>query len=158
MIANSRCFRGANIRVAAMLALLLPAACVPQYSSPPQQVQSSNPTVTYTYHTDQDLMQTNQTAAMYCSRYQSVPRAANFTTNQDASKSVVFECVPSATQAALPPQFSPNVAYNYRTDQDLMDASRNAQIYCMNNGSRQVTSNIVTNADGSKTATFQCTL
>ncbi len=157
MIANSRCLRGTNIRVAAMLTLLLPAACVPQYSMP-QQVQSSNPSVTYTYHTDQDLVQTNQTAATYCSRYQSVPRAANFTTNGDGSKSVVFECVPSATQVVMAPKFSPNVAYSYRTDQDLLDAQRNAQTYCMNNGARQVTSNIVTNVDGSKTATFQCTL
>jgi hypothetical protein len=155
MITKSRCFRGPHIRTAAVLAGLLPAACMPQYSSP-QQVQSSNPTVTYTYHSDQDLVQTNQTAATYCSRYQSVPRAANFSTNGDGSRSVVFECVPSAAPAALPPQFNPNVAYNFRTDQELLDASRNAQAYCMNNGSRQVRSNIVTNPDGSKTASFQC--
>ena len=155
MIAKTRCFRGASIRTAAVLAGLLPAACVPQYASP-QQVQSSNPTVTYTYHSDQDLVQTNQTAAAYCSRYQSVPRAANFSTNQDGSRSVVFECVPSAAQSAQPPRFNPNVAYNYRTDQELLDASRNAEAYCVNNGSRQVTSNLVTNADGSKTASFQC--
>jgi hypothetical protein len=155
MIPNSRRFRGLKLQAAAVLAGLLPAACVPQYSAP-QQVQSSNPTVTYTYNSDQDLIQANQTAATFCSRYQAVPRAANFTTNQDGNKAVIFECVPTTAPVAAAPQFNPNVAYSYRTDQELLDASRNAQAYCMNNGSRQVTSNIVTNADGSRTVTFQC--
>jgi len=51
--------------------------------------------------------------------------------------------VPTTAPVAAAPQFNPNVAYSYRTDQELLDASRNAQAYCMNNGSRQVTSNIV---------------
>jgi hypothetical protein len=155
MIANSRRPREGNVRAAAVLAGLLLSSCVPQYSSP-QQVQASNPSVTYTYRSDQDLVQTNQTAATFCSRYQSVPRAANFTNNPDGSKAVIFECVPTIAPVAPSPQFNPNVAYNYRTDQELLDASRNAQIYCMNNGSPQTISNIVTNSDGSKTVTFQC--
>ena len=57
---------------------------------------------------------------------------------------------------ASPQQYNPNLTYNYRTDQDLLDASRNAQAYCMNSGSQQVTSNIVANKDGTRTVTFQC--
>ena len=54
------------------------------------------------------------------------------------------------------PQYNPNLTYNYRTDQELLDASRNVQTYCMNNGSQQVTSNIVSNTDGTRTVTFRC--
>ena len=152
MIANS-CRFLKSVRAATVLAGLMLASCVPQPSSP-EQVQTSNPSVTYKYRTDQDLVQANQSAATFCDRYQSVPRTANFGNNPDGSKLVVFECVPPRT--APPPQFNPNLTYNYRTDQELLDASRNAQIYCMNSGSQQVISNIVTNANGTKTITFQC--
>ena len=34
------------------------------------------------------------------------------------------------------PQYNPNLTYNYQTDrEELLNASRNAQMYCMNNGS-----------------------
>jgi len=155
MIANSRRFLKANVRAAAVIAGLMVASCAPQYSAP-QQVEASNPTVTYKYRSDQELVQANQNATTFCNRYQSVPRSASFSNDPDGSNVVVFECVQPAPQAAPQPQFNPNLTYNYRTDQELLDASRNAQIYCMNSGSQQVISNIVTNANGTKTITFQC--
>ena len=152
MIANFR--RSLKWGAATMLTASLAASCAPHYSSP-EQVQANNPSVTYKYSGDQELVQANQNAATFCNRYQSVPRTANFANDPDGGKVVVFECV--QTSAAIPPpQFNPNLAYNYRTDQELLDSSRNAQIYCVNNGSPQVISNIVTNANGTKTVTFQC--
>jgi hypothetical protein len=155
MIANSCRFLKVNVLAATVLAGLMVASCEPQSSSP-QQVRTSNPSVTYKYHSDQELVQANQSAATFCNQYQSVPRTANFTDDWDGNRVVVFECV-STTMAAPPQQSNPNLTYNYRTDQELLDASRNAQNYCRNNGSQQeAISNIVTNANGTKTATFQC--
>jgi hypothetical protein len=154
MIANSCRILKAKGRSATVLAGLLVACCAPPYS-PPEQVQASNPSVTYKYRGDQELLQANQSATTFCNRYQSVPRTASFANDPDGSKVVIFECV-QTVPAAQQPQFNPNLTYNYRTDQELLDASRNAQIYCMNNGSQQVISNIATNANGTRTVTFQC--
>jgi len=155
MITNSYRLLEVNFRTASVLAGLMVASCAPQYSSP-QQVQASNPTVTYKYHNDQELLQVNQSAATYCNQYRGVPQPANFANDQDGSKIVVFACVQNTAPMTSPPQYNPNLTYNYRTDQELLDASRNAQGYCMNNGSQQVISNIVTNADGTRTVMFQC--
>lgn len=155
MIANSSRLLDVNFRAAAALAGLIVASCAPQYTSP-QQVQASNPTVTYKYHNDQELLQVNQSAGTYCNQYRAVPQPTSFANDQDGSKIVVFACVQNTTPMASPPQYNPNLTYNYRSDQELLDESRNAQAYCMNNGSQQVTSNIVTNADGTRTVTFQC--
>lgn len=153
MISNTCRFLKGHVRAAAVLAGLMAASCAIPPSSP-EQVQASNPSVTYKYSNDQELVQANQSAATYCNRYQSVPQVTNFANDPDGSKIVVFECV--QTSAAPPAQSNPNLTYNYRTDQELLDALRNAQIYCMNHGSQQVISNIVTNANGTKTVTFQC--
>lgn len=137
---------------------LMAASCAP-LSSSPQQVQStvpSNPTVTYKYSGDQDLVQANQNAATFCNQYQSVPRTKTFSTEPNGGKLVVFECLRAAQPTALPAQYNPNAGYTYMTDQELVEASRNAQIYCMNNGSQQVTSNVTTNVNGSRTVSFQC--
>jgi hypothetical protein len=155
MIVNSRRLVKPNVGAAAALAVLLAASCAPQYSSP-QQVQSSNPSVTYKYHNDQELLQVNQSAATFCNQYRAVPRADGFTNSPDGSKVVVFECLQMATPMSQSAQFNPNLPYSYRTDQELLDASRNAQVYCMNNGSSQVISNVVTNADGTRAVAFRC--
>ena len=144
----------AGVKAATVLASLMVLSCAPIDTSP-EQVQASNPSVTYKYNSDQELVQANQSAVTYCNRYQSVPRTANFANDPDGSKVVVFECIQSS--AAVPmPTYNPNLAYNYRSDQELLDASRNAQVYCMNNGSQQMISNMATNANGTKTVTFQC--
>jgi hypothetical protein len=155
MIANARGFLKLNVRAAAVLAGLMAASCVPQYSSP-QQVQASNPTVTYKYRSDQELSQANQSAATFCSGYQSVARTANFGTDPDGSRTVLFECVQTAQSPGTAPPMNANLTRTYRTDQELMEASRTAQNYCGNSESQQVISDIVTNANGTKTVTFQC--
>jgi hypothetical protein len=134
---------------------LVMASCV-QQPSDIQQTQSSSPSVTYKYHGDQELVQANQNAASYCNQYQSVAQTKNFFSDPDGTKVVVFECVHMAPVAALPPQYNPNLSYSYVTDQQLVDASRNAQISCMNAGSPQVTSTISSNTNGTRSVSFQC--
>jgi hypothetical protein len=141
-------------KAAMVLAGLLMSSCAPINTSA-EQVQASNPTVTYKYGSDQDLVQANQNAGIFCNRYQSVPRPTNFSTDADGSKVVVFDCVQSSAAAPMS-QYNPNLAYNYGSDQELLDASRNAQTYCMNNGSQQVISNMTTNSNGTRTVTFRC--
>ncbi|WP_373087661.1 hypothetical protein [Sneathiella sp.] len=142
---------GAATLLAAGLAL---ASCV-AHEPPPEQVASSKPTVTYKYHNDEELIGVNQRAVTFCTQYNLAPRPTNFTNDSDGAKVVSYECVPSAV-SATDPVMNPNLIYTYRTDQELLNASRSAQAYCMNIGSQEGIANIVTNADGSKTVTFQC--
>ena len=146
-----------SIRAAVVLASLAVASCAPPHSL--QQVKTSNPTVTYEYRGDQELLQAQQSAVTFCGQYDAAPRPARITSGPDgASNNVLFECGPSLPTAALPRQTSdPDLSYNYRTDQELLDASQSAQTYCMNNGSQRSVSNIATNPDGSRTVMFQCT-
>jgi hypothetical protein len=147
MFMISRCVK---VGAVAVLAAGAVASCAPS----PQQVQSSNPTVTYNYRNDQELIQANQRATTYCSQYQTAPRTANITTNPDGSKAVLFECVRATAPASAPA--SPSQSYSYRTDQELIQASQTADAYCLRYGSQPIMSSIVTNSDGTKTATFQC--
>lgn len=127
--------------------------------SPPREVQAEKPSVTYNYRSDSDLLQASQKAANYCAQYQSVERTQRITNNPDGTKSVVFDCVKTAPVASAPapaPIGPPHMTYTYRSDQELLDASRNAQSYCMRNGMTALTTNTVANVDGSRTATFQC--
>jgi hypothetical protein len=123
----------------------------------PRPVQASNPTVTYNYRTDQELLQANQNAASYCAQYQTAPRTRTVTNNADGTRTVVFECigtvpptVASTTTTVVPP---PGMRYTYRSDQELIQASQTAAAHC---GSYPMTSTIVTNMDGSRTVTFSC--
>ena len=143
-------FRRLNI---ALLAAGAVASCS-QLPSSQQPVQSTNPGVTYNYRTDQELLKANQNATTYCGQYQTTPRTAGLTNNPDGSKSVVFECVRTALSGPAP--VNPNLSYAYRTDQELVQASQTANAYCQKNGSQPMTSNMVTNSDGTKTVTFQC--
>lgn len=146
-----------SVRAAVVLASLAVASCVPSHSL--QQVKTSNPSVTYEYRGDQELLQAQQNALTFCNQYGSAPRPARFTTGSNGeSNNVVFECDSSlATAAPRQQAFDPNLNYSYRTDQELLDASWSAQNYCMNNGSQRAVSNIRTNTDGSRTVMFQCT-
>jgi hypothetical protein len=146
-----------GLRAASALAGLALASCTAAYS-PPQEVQASNPTVTYTYQGDQALLQANQSAATFCTRYQRIPSAASFTTDSSGNKVVTFQCVPATTTvaAAAPPEANSNLTYTYQTDQQLLDDSRNARMYCSSVGAQSVTSNVVDNPDGSRTVTFAC--
>lgn len=156
MTANSRGYLKTTVGAATVLAAgLIVASCVAQRSAP-EQVETTNPTVTYKYRTDDDLIQAGQRATTYCNRYQSIPRTVSFGNDTEGEKVVIFDCVPASAPMAPRSEFNPNLTYNYRSDQELVDAARNAQIYCMNRGSQQVVSNIVTNANGTKTVTFYC--
>jgi hypothetical protein len=156
-MAMSPQFSLVNMRTAVVLATVVVASCAPSHSL--QQVRATNPSVTYEYRGDQELLQAQQNAVTFCSQYQSAPRPARFTSGEsDGSNHVVFECDPSLPAAAPPQQaLGSDLTYSYRTDQELLDASRSAQTYCMNNGSQQAVSSIATNPDGSRTVTFQCT-
>ena len=154
MVMNVPCFRRMNARLVALLAMGTLASCGPMASSP-QPVQSSNPSVTYNYRSDQELVQANQNATIFCGQYQTTPRTANITNNPDGSRAVVFECV-RTTPAPPPPPAAPSQSYTYRTDQELVQASQTASAYCMSRGSQPMTSSIVSNPNGTKTVTFQC--
>ena len=155
MTANPSRFPTMSGGAAALLAGLLAASCAPTYS-PPEQVQASSPSVTYKYRGDQDLIAANQRAVTFCNGYQSVPQAASFSTDPDGGKVVVFTCVQPGSPTVLTPASSPNLTYTYTTDPELLAASRTAQTYCMNTGSRSTTSSIATNANGTKTVSFRC--
>lgn len=131
---------------------------------PPEVVSARNPSVTYKYRGDQELLRANQQAAAFCNQYGAAPRSANLTNNTDGTNTVIFECVKPGTAATtaltpsvpLPPA-NPALSYTYRTDNELLDASRRADAYCMQHGQRMVApSNIVTNVDGSRSVSFQC--
>ncbi len=150
MIMVFRRFRGLTIAVLAAGAM---ASCG-WLASSPQPVQSTNPSVTYNYRTDQELLKANQSATTYCGQYQTAPRTAGLTNNPDGSKTVVFECVRTGLSAPAP--VNPNLNYTYRTDQELVQASQTANAYCLKYGAQPMTSSIVTNSDGTRTVTFQC--
>ena len=132
-----RRLRGLNI---ALLAAGTVAACA-QLPSSQQPVQASNPTVTYSYRTDQELLSASRNATTYCGQYQTAPRAATITNNADGSKTAVFECVRTAVPAPAP--VNPNLSYTYRTDQELVQASQTASAYCLRNGSQPMTSSMM---------------
>jgi hypothetical protein len=140
----------------ALFATCLLAGCASP-DSPPQQVQSSNPNVTYRYRGDNELLQADQKANAYCSQYHSIAQTANIKTESDGSKTVVFDCVASATTVVPATQpLGSNMAYSYTTDQDLLVASQNAQTYCQANGSQRAVTTTVMNTDGTKSLSFQC--
>ena len=153
MITSLRHFRGLSI---ALLAAGSLAACAQTVPTPPQAVQATSPTVTYNYRTDQELVTANQGATTFCSQYQTVPRTSNITNNSDGSKTVVFECVRTTAALPAPVPVNPPLSYSYRTDQELVQASQTASAYCSQNGALPMTSRVTTNADGSRTVTFQC--
>jgi exopolysaccharide biosynthesis predicted pyruvyltransferase EpsI len=155
MVMIRRYVRRANVRAVALLAAGALVSCA-ELPSSQRPVQSSNPSVTYNYRTDQELLQANQNATAYCSQYQTAPRTANITNNSDGSKAVVFECV--RTTLPAPPPTAPSQSYTYRTDQELVQASQTAGAYCQKYGSQPMTSSMVANPDGSRTVTFQCGL
>lgn len=149
-----------KLGTATVMAGLSLGACAPS-TMPPQQVQAANPTVTYKYRGDQELVQANQNASMFCARYQAVPRTTGLTSDSEGNRVVSFECVPppappvAGTTVVVPAPANPLV-YSYNSDQQLLNASRNARTYCLTQGLSQTTSTIVTNPNGSRTITFRC--
>ena len=155
MVMIRRYVQRMNVWAVVLLAAGALASCA-QLPSSQQPVQSSNPSVTYNYRNDQELLRANQNATAYCSQYQTSPRTVNIANNPDGSKAVVFECVRTTLPAPAP--VTPSQSYTYRTDQELVQASQAAGAYCKTYGSQPMTSSMVTNSDGTKTVTFQCGL
>ena len=153
MVRISWGLRRVAVWAVALLAAGAVASCAP-FPSSQQPVQSTSPTVTYNYRTDEELIQINQRATTYCGQYQTTPRTANITNNPDGSRAVVFECVRTTLPAQ--PATTPSQSYTYRTDQELVQAAQTAGAYCLRYGSQPITSSIVANPDGTKTVTFQC--
>ena len=150
-----------DMRAAVALAAVAVASCTSSSSSPHslRQVEASNPSVTYEYVGDEELLQAQQNAVVFCNQYHSAPRPARIaSSSRGGSNNVIFECDPNLP-AAVPPQEAAgaDLTYSYRTDQELLDASRSAQAYCVENGWQQAVPNIRTNTDGSRVVLFQCT-
>jgi hypothetical protein len=142
----------------ALAVCLLLSACAEQ-TSPPREVASQTPRVTYKYKGDRELMAANDKAVTYCSQYHAVPHTADIEDSPNGSKEVTFDCIASAPAmaATVPPTtVGSNLAYPYRSDQELLDAARNADAYCLDNGSQRAVATFVTNLDGTRTVTFQC--
>jgi hypothetical protein len=145
-------------QAAAVLATVAVAACTSSSHSL-QQVRASNPSVTYEYAGDEELLEAQQNAAAFCGQYQAAALPARLTPGSSGgSNHVVFECDPNLP-AAAPPQevVGSDLTYDYRSDQELLDASRSAHAYCTDNGWQQAAPSIRTNTDGSRTVLFHCT-
>jgi putative hemolysin len=119
----------------------------------PREVAAANPTVTYKYHGDQELLQANEKAETYCSQYKSVPRTVRIERGDDG-RAAVFECVPTGSMTTVE-TFNPNTPYTYHTDEELLDTSRSAQRYCTAHGGRAVET-VTTAPDGSRSVTYSC--
>jgi len=52
----------------------------------------NTPSQSYTYRTDQELVQASQTAGAYCQKYGSQPMTSSMVTNPDGSRTVTFRC------------------------------------------------------------------
>lgn len=150
--------RRAEVGAIAVLAAGAVASCA-FYPSSPLPVQATNPTVTYAYRSDQELLDASQSAATHCAQFGATPRNAGASSDPDGYGRVVFECVrthPVVAQPPPPPPVKPGLTYSYRTDQELIEASRTAQEYCMRQGYRTASGTVSATGYGTKTATFQC--
>lgn len=153
-------FRAAGAFAAIAASALTVAACTPPGAGP-SQTQANNPTVTYAYQSDQDLIQANRAATTHCARYSAAAQTLRFSSEPNGSRSVIFECVPAVPVAApavaqvLPPA-APGLSFTYTLDQELLQGSRTAQMQCANAGLQYALIGIAANGNGTKTATFQC--
>lgn len=143
--------------LAAMLGVLAVAGCVPPPQAP-QVTQSSNPTVTYKYRGDQEILTANQNALVFCAQYNASTTVGTITDNADGSRNAVFQCVPNQAGIAQPVMttYNPNTFYVYRNDQTLLAPSPSAETYCMSNGGMRALQNVQQNANGTRTITYQC--
>src|SRR5215471_10292665 len=93
-------FTAVKVGLAVTLLGATVAGCEPS-TLPPQQVQAANPTVTYKYRGDQELVNANANANAFCTRYQGVPRTLNLSNDSDGNRVVSFECVPAPTTTTV---------------------------------------------------------
>lgn len=153
---------GATSRLGGLAAAVFIAgvlvACAPLYPAGPEEISTDNPSVTYKYSSDQELLAARQEAAGFCSRYQAtVAQPGGLISNQDGTYSVTFDCVPlgvADSAVGVSPSAVP-MTYTYRTSQELLQITENAEAVCRSHG-KASTATVTTNLDGSKTATFEC--
>jgi hypothetical protein len=143
-----------HLRVSAVLAAILLAGCS---SSEPKAVQATNPTITFQYRGDDELIRANQSAADYCAQYRSVPQTSRFEDSRDG-RTVIFECTPTASDVPRTRVrgYDPDIPYGYRGDQDLMDAAHDAQLYCREHYQARAVSAVWVAPDGTKTTSYRC--
>jgi hypothetical protein len=156
MILHSQSFMQISKGTLAAMAALTLASCASTRSSP-EQLVASNPTVTYEYRNGDELIQANQQAISFCNQHQGLPRAQSFDSQGDRDHRVTFECVGASSFSSTPQrQSNSDLTCTFRTERELLDVSRDAQVYCMNSGTPEMDSNIVVHTKVSKTVTFRC--
>jgi hypothetical protein len=139
--------------IAASCALpLLLTACG---SREPRAVAANNPSITYDYRGDRELLQANQNAMTYCNQYNALPRTVHVGEGSEGRR-VTFECVP--TNSIAETQFAPDTPYRYRSDEELLTNSRSASRYCRAHGGETATSSIIEAPDGTRTVTYRCVM
>lgn len=131
---------------------LMLAGCV-EARHEPREVAATNPTVTYRYRGDHELLQANEKAEAFCAQYKAVPRTARVE-RDDETRTVVFDCVPTGSVTTVE-TYNPNTPYAYRSDEELLNTSRGAQRYCRAHGG-QATETITTAPDGTRSVTYGC--
>jgi hypothetical protein len=139
------------------------AACAPPAG---EATSAGRPNVSYAYTTDRELVDISRRAEAYCRTYGGWPRTTNVISRGDGTQAISYECDPVAPPATvatvapvpapLPLPARPTVAYSYRTDQELVDATRNAETQCRQMDARSRTTAINANVDGSRTVVFAC--
>jgi hypothetical protein len=143
-------------RASVILLTALGTSCSAPGPTPPQMVQANNPTVTYNYRGDEELIKASQSAEVYCTKYQATARSQSIRDAPDGGKSAVFECVQNTATEVPGQTVIPGQSYRYQTDQELVDRTRNADAYCASVGSKNAVSVIGTNPNGSKNVSFSC--
>jgi putative hemolysin len=139
--------------VVATAATLMLAGCGSSRHEP-QAVAAANPTITYKYHGEQELLQASNNASTYCSQYKAAPHTVRIERDNDPHV-VVFECIPNSGPVTTVQSFAPGTAYTYHTDEELLDTSRNARNYCVAHGGQPVET-ITNNSDGTRSVSYSC--
>lgn len=131
-------------------------SCAPSHEL--KQVETRNPVVTYEYRGDNELLQAQQSAIGFCQQYGREPGAGTISGGSGRNvQQVSFECGSEpASGYAAGQGYGSDLTYSYRTDQDLLDASQDAEAYCFDRNARLAVSDIRNNSDGSKTIAFRC--
>jgi hypothetical protein len=132
-----------------------------EYSRGAVQTRASKPVVSYVYSDDEGLMDATRKAEGYCAQYGAWATTEDIVSRSDG-RHVTFVCdqprAPIATAptttVVVPPQ-SP-VSYPYRDERSLVDATANAQRYCIGFNAYARSTIVTTNADGSRTVSFEC--
>lgn len=154
MLTNLSGTRSTTAWLAPLVIALPVSACAPQHSAP-VQTQATNPSVTYKYRGDDELVAANDKAMAYCAQYRSTATTARIDSTSDGAKEVTFQCVPAPSLAGTQ-IYNPNHRYSYRSDEELLGVTESADQYCSNDGSQRALTTVTMDANGNKVVTFHC--